>query len=62
MDRFNSTDKIDWCEEPFIQGIEARNLGFDIISQNYFDPGSWPWKSFRAGWADEDQSQNSIKE
>lgn len=56
MDRFDVTEKIDWHEESFLQGVEARRLGFDMHSQNYYDEGSWAWKSFKAGWADEDMS------
>ncbi|OEU68415.1 MAG: hypothetical protein BBJ57_02300 [Desulfobacterales bacterium PC51MH44] len=61
MDRFNSTEDYKWHPEGESQGRMARLRGFDIISQNPFEYGSWLWKSFRAGWVDVDCDHNAPK-
>ena len=62
VDRFDSNETPEWHPEAFSQGFMARMNGFDMDSQNYFQLGSWGWKSFRAGWADCDMDTEAPKE
>jgi hypothetical protein len=58
MNRFNSTEEVEFNEEAMHQGREARIYGFkenDPEANPYCDrKTSWLYKSFIAGWADAD--------
>lgn len=55
IDRFDGREEApEWHEEAFLEGVKARQLGFDLASQNPYEHGMWLYKSFRAGWVDQD--------
>lgn len=60
MDRFDSSEPApEWHPEAFREGQEARSRGLDkndLGANPYFGyPQHWMYKSFVAGWCDEDQ-------
>lgn len=52
-DRFHAGEEIAFHPEGFAEGIRARHYDYPM-SYNWYERGSWMWKSFNAGWCDED--------
>ena len=60
MDRFSSSEDVEWAEGPFRDGSQARTDGYSLHHCPSSDEiGSFAAKSWRAGWADADQSINA---
>jgi len=57
MDRFSSAEDVEWARGPFREGSQARTDGYSLDHcPAAHHVGSFAAKSWRAGWADADQS------
>lgn len=56
VDRFNSNEEVEFNFEAENQGRLARFHG-EPMNKNPYSRNTWLWKSWNAGWCDEDMNQ-----
>lgn len=61
MDRFNSSEEIQFNKTGLSEGRLAR-LDGKPLSSNPYPLDTWLFKSFVAGWCDMDMDENAPKE